>query len=150
MSHERKGSARRYREAAEAYLGGRKVEAAGVFQRPSWLSPGHETEGSFRGLEALEERLTHGRLGPLPTSFLLAVTKDKVHAFTYGGEGQDFQVREEIAVFDRDEVRMRSIAGGEVVQLSGMEKGRTRQIDLDGEVVKKSPGATEVLAALLE
>jgi hypothetical protein len=149
MSEERKG-ATRYREAAEAYLGGRKVEAAGVFQRPGWLTPGHETEGSFRGLEALEERLTHGRPGGMPASFLLAVTKDKVHAFRYGGEGQDFQVREEIAVFDRDEVRIRSIAGGEVLQLSGMETGRTRQIDLDGEVVKKSPGATEVLAAISE
>jgi hypothetical protein len=148
MSEERKG-ATRYREAAEAYLGGRKVEAAGVFQRPGWLTPGHET-GSFRGLEALEERLTHGRPGGMPASFLLAVTKDKVHAFRYGGEGQDFQVREEIAVLDRDEVRIRSIAGGKVLQLSGMETGRTRQIDLDGEVVKKSPGATEVLAALSE
>jgi sporulation protein YlmC with PRC-barrel domain len=53
-------------------------------------------------------------------------------------------------VFDRDEVRIRSIAGGEVLQISGMETGRTRQIDLDGEVVKKSPGATEVLAAISE
>jgi hypothetical protein len=149
MSDEREG-ATRYREAAEAYLGGRRVEAAGVFQRPDWLSPGHETEGSFRGLEALEERLTYGRLGPLPASFLLAVTKDRVHALKYGGEGQTFQVREEIASFQRDEVRIRSIARGKVVQLSVMEKGRTRQIDLDGEVVKQSPGATEVLAALSE
>jgi hypothetical protein len=30
------------------------------------------------------KRLTHGRRGPLPASFLLAVTKDKVHAFKYG------------------------------------------------------------------
>jgi hypothetical protein len=53
-------------------------------------------------------------------------------------------------VFNRDEVRIRSIGEGDVLQLSVMERGRTRQIALDGEVVKESPGAAEVLAALSE
>lgn len=152
MSEERKEWARTYREAAEAHLGGRKVEAAGVFQRPGrWLGLVETVtiEAPFRGLEWLKERLTMGRLGRLHGSFLLAVTNDKVHAFKYRG-GQNFQVQKEIAVFDRDEVRLRSAAGGEVIYLSAPERGRTRAIDLDAELLKEHPGAAEVLAALSE
>jgi hypothetical protein len=51
-------------------------------------------------------------------------------------------------VFDRDEIRLRSIAGGEVLYLDATENGRTHTIDLDGEVVDQYPGAPEVVAAL--
>jgi hypothetical protein len=126
-----------------------KVEAAGVFQRPGWLSPGHESEGSFRGLEAPEE--TDPRTPRSPARELPARGHQGQGArLQVRGEGQNFRVREEIAVFNRDEVRIRSIGEGDVLQLSVMERGRTRQIALDGEVVKESPGAAEVLAALSE
>jgi hypothetical protein len=96
-----------------------------------------------------EEKLRTGRLSKLPESFLLAVTREKVYAFRYEG-ATGTQIQEEITAFARDEIRIRSMAGGEVLSLEATENGRTRSIELDGEVVSVYPGAAEVIAALSE
>jgi hypothetical protein len=71
-----------------------------------------------------------------------------VHAFKYRSGSEGFRIEEEMAAFDRDAVGLRSIAGGEILYLSATERGRTREIDLDGGAVEHSPGAAEVVAAL--
>src|SRR5215218_5030901 len=125
MSEENEDSARRYREAAEEYLDARKVEAAGVFQRPGslfegwawWVNLWERAEGWLG-----DQR--QGSLGRLRGSFLLAVTQDSVHAFSYKDWGVGFEIEEEIASFDRHGVRVRSYAGGEIFYFSTTEGGR--------------------------
>jgi hypothetical protein len=154
--------ARKYREAVAPYLGGQEFEATGVFRRPGpWLQGGGLDpelllaslfavfEGVLRVFGRAEEKLRMGRLSKLPESFLLAVTRDKVHVFSYEG-ASGVLIQEEIVAFDRDQIRIRSMAGGEVLALEAMENGRTRSIELDGEVVSVYPGAAEVVAALSE
>jgi hypothetical protein len=97
MSEEREEAARTYREAAEAYLGGGKVEAAGVFHRPGWLSDAIAIEALIRALDWLDERLTHGRVGRLRGSFLLAVTRNEVHAFKYAVRSESFRIEKQLA-----------------------------------------------------
>ena len=139
---------RTYREAAEAYLGG-EVEAAAPFHRPGPLPLSATGAVLERALDWLNDRL-EGRVGRLRGNFLLAVTKNKVHALKYTSGSEGLRIEEELAAFDRDAVGLRSVAGGEVLCLSATERGRTREIDLDGEAVEHSPGASEVVAALSE
>jgi hypothetical protein len=145
MSAENVNSAQEYREAAESYLGGAKVDAAGIFQRPPSMTGG----GLERILDWLND-LLEGRLGLLRGRFLLVVTPDRVYAFRFKDVGVGLRIEEEIASFDRDEVRLRSYAGGELFHLSATERGRIREIDLDGEAVTEASGAPEVIAALSE
>jgi hypothetical protein len=147
MSQEGKDPARIYREAAGAYLGGPRVEAAGIFSRPDedwkdWLS-GSEVEGIASLFAWLYEMAS--QWGRLRGSFLLAVTEDEVYALKYSDD-ENFRVTEEIGSFGRDEVWLRSYAGGEVIYF----ESRRHQIDLDGAAVKDDPGAAEVFAALSE
>src|SRR5262249_55053615 len=151
MSEENVDLARLYREAAEAYLGGPKVEAAGIFQRTAGVfqqtgDVAGEDEGGALDLLAPLFDWLHGLFSPwgrLQGSFLLAVTSDKVHALMWGGEGQS-PIEEEIGVFDRDRVWLRSYAGGEVFYF----ESRRHQIEFDGAAVEKNPGAADVVAAL--
>jgi hypothetical protein len=73
MSQKGDERARQYREVAEAYLGGRKVEAAGVFHREATsMEPGYGV------LTRLFERLTReGPVSDLPEEFLLAVAQER-------------------------------------------------------------------------
>jgi hypothetical protein len=59
---------------------------------------------------------------------------------------------DQIAVFGRDEIRLRRTPGKEdaVVYLDAPERGRTRQIALEAEPVEQNPAAAEVVAALSE
>jgi hypothetical protein len=150
MSEEHPAAARMYTEAAEAYLGGPKVEAAGIFRRALDVTGADDVEGEGVPLLLITQLFNwlHGLISPwgrLQGSFLLAVTSDKVHALKWGGEGQS-PVEEEIGVFDRDRVWLRSYAGGEVFCF----ESRRHQIDLDGAAVEANPGAAEVVAALSE
>jgi hypothetical protein len=154
MSEEREESAQRHREAAEAYLGGRKVEAAGVFQREGqgieWVDP--VVFWPFRFFERLFDNLTKGRVGQLPRKFLLAVTTDEVYVFQAWDWRSKTPTLHQIAVFGRDEIRLRRTPGKEdaVVYLSATERGRTRQIALDAEPDEQNPAAADVVAALSE
>jgi hypothetical protein len=142
-SEEHNDAARMYREAAEAYLGGPKVEAAGIFKRPDdgWLS-GSELGAIASFFAALYWLVSPW--GKLRGTFLIAVTKDKVHALKYGGTSESVTAIGEIAAFDRDDVWVRSYAGGEVF----LFEDRRHQVDLDGAAVEENPGAAEVVAAL--
>src|SRR5262245_14680145 len=149
MSEEHSDAARMYREAAEAYLARPKVEASGIFQRTAGVGAGtgaDEGDAVFL-LEPLFDWL-HGLISPwgrLQGNFLLAVTSDKVHALKWGGAWQS-PVEAEIGVFDRDQVWLRSYAGGEVFYF----ESRRHQIELDGSAVEANPGAAEVVEALSE
>jgi hypothetical protein len=148
MSEERKEAARIFREAAEAYLGGPNVEAAGKFWRS--VSEGRLVLGpddpAFIYLVGDFFRRLYGVFDPwvrLHGFFLLAVTRDKVHVLDYGGL-ENVVVTEEIVAFDRDEVWLRSDADGKFIYF----EGKGHQVALGGAVLERSPGAAEVLAAL--
>jgi hypothetical protein len=114
---------------------------------PTALSLG-VLDGVFDWLNDLRE----GRLRLLRGRFLLVVTPDRVYAFRFKdvGGGLRIEIEDEIASFDRDDVRLRSYAGGELFHLSATERGRVREIELDGAVVTEASGASEVIAALSE
>ena len=147
MSEDRDESAKRFRDAAEARLGGRRVEAAGVFQREVI-----DELDLLYALIRIYERLTKGRAGRLPGRFILAVTDDEVHAFKYSAWPSKNPVGTQLAVFGRKQIRLRRTPGRQstVIYLHANEGGKTREIVLEGDVVEKSPGAAEVLAALAE
>jgi hypothetical protein len=152
MSEERNAAARIYREAAEAYFGayrdGPTVEAAGKFWRSvseGRLEGGDDDPAQFYLAGDFFRRL-YGVFNPwvrLHGFFILAVTRDKVHALAYGGF-EKIEVTAVIAVFDRDEVWLRSDAGGKVIYL----ESRKHQVALDGSVLEENTGAAEMLAAL--
>jgi hypothetical protein len=122
----------------EAYLGGREVEAAGLFQRtPSW------TRGAVRLLQYANDQVAKGDIGRLPEQFLLAVTSDLVYAFEYLPN----DTVEELAVFERGDIRITG-ADHEIIFLVATQGGRTHDIELDATVLQKSAGAAEVIAAL--
>lgn len=98
MSKESTESASTPRAAAEAYLRGRKVEAAAVFKRPPVRSTEFEftTDDIRRMLEWIYERLRMGRIGRLQGSFLLAVTANEVFAFKFMERFGTFEVRDQV------------------------------------------------------
>jgi hypothetical protein len=141
------------RAAAEIYLSDREVEAAAVFKRPvvrgAGLGDGFTPQDIRRGLESIYERLRMGRVGRLQGTFLLAVTADQVFAFKFMERFGNFEVRKEIAVFDRNEIRI-GRDDSENSYLEATENGRTRQISLDRKSLTENPAADEVSAALAE
>jgi hypothetical protein len=82
--------ARKFRAALAPYIGEEELEAAGVFQRPDTFFAFDDVFWMIGNLVMplfgrLGERLTMGRLGRLRGSFVLAVTREKVRAFTHEG-----------------------------------------------------------------
>ena len=141
MSEERKEATRTYREAAEVYLGGPTVEAAGIFWRNVQDSGPRLPEEVDLRIWATFFRWLHGLVNPrarLRGFFLLAVTREKVHALDYAGY-EKLVITREIASFDRDQVWLRSSEGGDVTYL----EDRKHQVEIRGE-----KGAAEVVAAL--
>src|SRR5215213_7475217 len=93
MSDEHEQSARKtYRRAAEAHLDG-EVEAAGVFQRSAPMGFSGSLGVLERALDWSNDRI-EGRIGRLRRTFLLAVTRDKVHALRYRSGSEGFRIEE--------------------------------------------------------
>jgi len=147
MPDENVGSARHYREVAEAYLGGRKVEVAGAFQRED---PPEDAPELIYGLfDRLYQRLTEGPVGRLPGRFCSQSRATLSMSFAYKQRRSNLEVQSQVAVFDRDDIRLGRTPSGDSLFLNATEKGRTRQITLDGTVVDRNRAA-EVLVALSE
>jgi hypothetical protein len=149
MLEERKEGPQRYRDAAEAYLGGPTVEAAGIFWRNvrGWTGSGipDEFDPDFPMVRATF-RWLRGMVSPsarLYGFFLLAVTRDKVHALDYGGH-EELVVTREIAAFDRDEVRLRRDAAGKAIYL----ENKRHRVELGCSALEENRGAAQVMAAL--
>jgi hypothetical protein len=136
--------AERYREAVEPHLGEEEVEAAGAFER--WRGWGSDAENVVLPFVRVYEYFGgQGRVGRLPTSFLLAVARDKVHAFAYRQRGSNLVIRKQLAIFDRDEIAFWGYGEG-LLHLRETEGGRTYDVPIDDR--RLEPGAADVLAAL--
>jgi hypothetical protein len=146
--------AKRYREAVQPHLGEEEVEAAGAFER--WRGGGSDAESILAPFVRLYEYFGgNGRVGQLHTSFLLAVTRDKVHAFAYRQRGSNLVIRKQLARFDRDEIAFypEEGYGSDSLHLQvteggrpHAEGGRTHAIAIEDRTL--GPGAGDVLAAL--
>lgn len=143
MWRKREKSPDTYREAAEAYLGGPKVEAAAVLRRE------HAEDSDLLSFgQRIHEVMTRGRAGSLPYSFLLAVTNEKVYALKYRTTRNEVEVRKQIEVFDRDEIRLRADESGSLTLEASDENG-TQSFHLRDKL-DETPGAAEMISALSE
>ena len=86
--------------------------------------------------------------GGLPSSFLLAVTPTKIHAFKYKMRGKGPDVKEEVAAWDRDglAVTTQRLQTTTRVQLEWPAEGEKLIFDQDG--MGDNPWADEVVSVL--
>ena len=155
---EREDWARKYREAVEPHLSGKKAEAVGTFSRPEPWWEGSDGAALIAGLIWLISRPfqghVKGRLGDLPDPFLLAVTSDKVYAFSYAKTGEKFEVKDLVADFDRESITISKAGPGYysdvVLRLVDGERRRRITINRNALDAEKDPWAVEVVAALAE
>ena len=154
----REERARIYRDMVAPYLGGEFVEAVGAFERNfDWGDWRHSQFGRIiaiftRESDERKRQEREGRLSDLPEHFLLAVTRDRVHAFNLGS-GHSKEATGRVADFPREDV---SFATSEnwnpvpVIELA--EEGRKGRVEVKSNVrdPTKNPWAAEVVAALSE
>jgi hypothetical protein len=161
----REERARKYREAIALYLGGEFVEAVGAFERTDDDPLGwrHSDIGMIVNVFTVSSREkkrkeAEGGLSNLPDYFLLAVTKDRLHAFARRGGRYSKKVKNHVADFPREDVRIYpgdDSARVAVIELT--EEGQEGRVEVrsGGPQVKsdvinpnKNPWASEVVAAL--
>jgi len=142
---------RKYREAAAPYVDG-EIEAVGPFRRQVFWLFAVPIIGQLGLLVYLAvEALMKKRAGGLPQNFLLAVTPDRVHALKFKPAGFKIKVQGEAGVFDRADVEVRrGDRGGPStgVVLEVTENGRTEEIKIAADQLKRNPWSTEVLELL--
>jgi hypothetical protein len=122
----------KYKDAVRDQVEGEPL-AVGPFQRTGqWflVIPGI---GQLLGaVFYLVYQLFHkSRAAGLPSNFLLAVTPTKVYAFKYGAGYGKIKVRREVAVFNRQDVKVLDAGGGTLsskVTLEANEDGETTKI----------------------
>lgn len=96
--------AQQYREALQPKLD-EPVLAGGLFRSGGGLDG--LAVGPFSGLAALVTRgIGRRRAGGLPGRFLVAVTPTRVHAFRCSVAGGKVNAKEELAVWERSELRV--------------------------------------------
>ena len=142
---------RKYREAAQPHVQG-EIEAVGTFQRQGmWFLTipvlGQIGYAAILAFEGVQKK----RAGGLPRDFMLAVTKDKVHALKYRPAGFNVKVQTEDGVFDRGDIRVSGQRGGTVadaVTLEVTENGETEEIKINANMLSKNPWSAEVLELL--
>lgn len=143
--------ARKYLEAARPHVDG-EIEAVGTFQRQGMWFLSIPVLGQL-GLAWiwLYEGLQKKRAGGLPRDFMLAVTKDKVHALKYRPAGFNIKVKGEVGVFDRGDIRVAEHKAGTVadaVTLEVTENGETERIKINANMLSRNPWSAEVLELL--
>jgi hypothetical protein len=143
--------ARKYREAAQPHVNG-EIEAVGTFQRQGMWFLTIPVLGQL-GLAAIMafEGVQKKRAGGLPRDFMLAVTKDKVHALKYRPAGFNVKVKGEVGVFARGDIRVSEHRTGTVadaVTLEVTEGGETEEIKINANVLSRNPWSAEVLELL--
>jgi hypothetical protein len=150
----REERARKYREAVAPHLGGEFVEAVGAFERFDedlgvvGGGIGSLIRAATTTSREKKRRKREGAHFDLPEYFLLAVTEDRVHAFSLR---RSMKVGDHVADFPRRDV---SISPGDdwairgVIELTG--EGRKGRIDVNHDQLneKTNPWAAEVVAAL--
>jgi hypothetical protein len=151
----REEQARKYREMVAPYLGGEFVEAVGAFERFEWWDWGDSDIGWIisiftRKSDERKRQEREGGLRDLPEYFLLAVTEDRVRAFSLGSRYAK-KVKSDIADFPREDVRIS--AGDDWVRVAVIElteEGRRGRVEIRRDVLneKKNPWAAEVVDAL--
>src|SRR5436190_17577176 len=127
--------AKEYRRAVEPHLGGEKVEAAAIFERRYFRL------GDDFGLSYLVQWAYHRRkegIRALPATFLLAVTRDSVYAFSYRMKESEFEVKKQLARFNREDISF-SGKGSRWTdpRLQEAKDERMQRIPLDGAINDK-------------
>jgi len=90
------------------------------------------------------------KAGGLPSSFLLAVTPNKVHAFGYKPTGRGFKVKDEVGVWDRTALRVTTEDMRTATRLTIESPAEEEKVVCDTEGIAKgqNPWADAVIRLL--
>lgn len=141
----------KFRDAVQGQVQG-EVEAVGPFQRQGqWFMMipvlgqlGAIIYFSFQGI-------FKKRSGGLPQNFLIAVTRDKVHAFKYRQSYSNLKIQKEVGVWNRADIHVAEHKSGglaDTVTLEANESGETERIKVNANMLSRNPWSAEVLELL--
>ncbi|HYU59309.1 MAG TPA: hypothetical protein VEK39_00985 [Solirubrobacterales bacterium] len=141
---------RKYREAVASKLDGSDVLAVGPFQRTGQYFLTIPLIGQLMGLILY---LVHAvfqkrRSGGLPSNYLLVVTADKVHAFKYRGSYGGVKVKDEVAVWNRSDLRLVDRQDGALattLTFEATEDGERASFKANTPKLSSNPWSAEVV-----
>ena len=142
---------KRYEEAVKPYLKD-DVQAVGPFQRAGQsflLIPIIGQLGAIFYLiyQAIDKKRSAG----LPTNFLLAVTPTEVRAFKYRPGRASINVKKEVAVWKREDIKVTDTADGPMtkkVTFTVTENGETQKLVCSAPSLANNPWSTKVIELL--
>ncbi len=130
---------RKYRDALQPMVD-EPVLAGGVFYRVGGRAT---VMGPFSGLAALVSRgIGRRRAGGLPSRFLLAVTPTRVHAFACTLTDGDVKAQDELAIWERAQMRVTAEADAGITTV-------VIEADGDGARLVCSTGKDELSQAVV-
>ena len=140
----------KYKEAVQPYADGEEVLAVGPFQRTGQYLMTIPLIGQLMGLILyLVYSLSHKkRSAGLPSNYLLVVTPSKVRALKYAPRGYSVNVKHEVAVWDRPDLRIVSRQDGgmaTVLTFEASENGEVETFKANTPKLGSNPFSAEVV-----
>jgi hypothetical protein len=125
------------------------VLAVGQFRQTGAATRMGISKGQLGALAYAGSRLTSKkRAGGLPSSFMLAVTPTKVHAFKYKQGRKGPNLKEEVAVWDRSGLKASSERLRTTTRLTLESPAEGEKVVCDAEGIGQNPWADAVIELL--
>jgi len=125
----------KYLAAVQPHVEG-GARAVGMFSRPGSMGAALMSQAS--GLAGtLARRSGRKKAGGLPMNVIVAVTDDSVYVFDYKPKGTGIKIKDTVAVWDRDSVRVSATEEGTLADRLVIQLGDGEAIQLDSN---KMPG----------
>lgn len=141
----------RYRQAVQPHVQG-DVQAVGLFQRRGQYLLSIPVIGQLGAIFYLAyQAIFKRKAAGLPSSFIIAVTPDKVHAFKYRQSYSDVKVKKEVAVWDRDAIKVTGTTDAGMatqVNLESNEDGQVERIQIQAPRLSSNPWSADVVKLL--
>jgi hypothetical protein len=130
------------------HCGGEELEAAALFRRGGF-GASYAASKLGGGLPyAAVNMMRKKRSGGMPERIILAVTPSKLYAFSWKPKRSSYQVKDEVAVWDRTAIRCSTEKAGNMTALVVESPGEDEKIRLVGGGVQDDPFSLEVMEKL--
>jgi len=137
------------RDLVAPRVNGEEVLSAGAFRRGGASASMVASKAQLGGLVYAGIKLFNKKkAGGLPERVMLAVTPDKLYAFKLGFKGRDYNVKDEVAVWDRAGLQISTEVRSGMTALTISSPAEGEKATLVGVGVKDDPISQELIGVL--
>ncbi len=135
-------------EEVSPHIGGEDLVAVGMFRRGGFGASYAASKMGGGLLYAGVNLARKKRAGGLPDKLMLAVTPTTLYAFSWKHKGRNYRVKEEVARWDRTNLRCSRGQGGNMTTLTIESPSESEKATLVGAGVQDDPWSQEVIGIL--